>query len=286
MKPLLKMVNRLLAEQATGLLSRRPLRIAVDYTLIPYHSKPEMEKGEIVRGKPKSGTTWFHAYATAYTILSGKRVTVALAFVKSSDKKLAVVRVTIRLVEAHGIEFRCFHLDSAFFTADIIHYIQRENIQFLMPAIVLGKRDGKGTRALTEGRTDYTTLCTMRSARTSIAETFPVRVVVTYIEGRQGNNKAVIYLHTSRSHHPALNVMQEEYRLGFEIESSHRLLSSSRIDTSKSDSKLRAIYVSASLLLVNAWAEKKWTNLSTAKRRTRGRTIHEDAPSHARGSWS
>ena len=151
-----------------------------------------------MRGKPKSGTTWFHAYATAYTILSGRRVTVALAFVKNSDGKLEVVRELIRLVEGQGIEFRCLYLDRAFFTADIIHYLQVRDIQFLMPAIVRGK-ERKGTRALMKGRTGYTTLYTMRSAKTRIAVTFPVHVVVTYSKGRQGKNKAITYLYASSS---------------------------------------------------------------------------------------
>jgi putative transposase len=274
MRPLLKRANRLLAEQATGLLPKRPLKIAVDYTLIPYHGKPKRKKDEVVRGKPKSGTTWFHAYATAYTILSGRRVTVALAFVKSSDGKLSVVKETIRLVEAQGIEFRCLYLDRAFFTADIIHHLQARNIQFLMPAIVRGTRSG--TRALIKGRTGYTTLYTMRSSRTRIAVTFPVHVVVTYSKGRQGKNKAVTYLYASSSHHPPLSRMQEEYRLRFGIESSYRLLSSSRIRTSTKDPRLRILYVATSLLLVNAWVGKKWANLSTKRRGPGGRTVHED----------
>jgi putative transposase len=155
MKPLLKRANKLLAEQAAGLLPDRPLKVAIDYTLIPCHGKPKREKDEVVRGKPKSSTTWFHAYATVYTILSGRGVTVALAFVKSSDEKLAVVKEIVRRVEVQGIEFGCLYLDRAFFTADIIYYLQARNIQFLMPAIVRGKRNG--TRALIKGRVSYTT---------------------------------------------------------------------------------------------------------------------------------
>jgi putative transposase len=273
MRPLLKRANHLLAEQASGLLPKRPLKIAIDYTLIPYHGKPKREKDEVVRGKPKSGTTWFHAYATAYTILSGRRVTVALAFVKSSDGKLAVIKDIIRLVERQGIEFKCLYLDRAFFTADIIRYLQERDIQFLMPAIVRGKM--KGTRALIKGRTSYSTLYTMRSARTKATVTFPIHVVVTYSKGRQGKNKAITYLYASSSHHPPLVRMQEEYRLRFGIESSYRLLSSSRIRTSTRNPKLRVLYVAASLLLVNAWVEKKWDNLSTKRRGPGGRDVHE-----------
>jgi len=182
LKPLLKRVNRLFAEQASGLLPKRPLKIAVDYTLIPYYGRPKRKMDEVVRGKPKFGTTWFHAYATAYTILSGRRVTVALAFVRSSDGKLEVIKDLIRIVESQDIEFRCLYLDRAFFTAGIIRHLQERGIQSLMPAIVRGKTDR--TRALIKGRTSYTTLYTMRSSRTKGIVTLPIHAVVTYSKVR------------------------------------------------------------------------------------------------------
>jgi len=274
LKPLLKRANRLLAEQAASLLPRRPLKIAIDYTLIPYHGKPRKREDEVVRGPPKCGTTWFHAYATAYTILSGRRVTVALAFVRGRDGRLKVLEEILRLISSQGIEIKCLYLDRAFFTVDIIGRLQKSSIQFLMPAIVRGKT--KGTRAFVKGRKSHSTLYTMRSSRTNISVTFPTHAVVTYSKGRQGKHKAVTYLFASSSRHPPLNRMLAEYRLRFGIESSYRQLSDSRIRTSTRDPKLRVLYVATSLLLVNTWVEKKWTNLSTTRRGPGGRTVHED----------
>jgi putative transposase len=239
---------------------------------IPYHGKPKREKDEVVRGKPKSGTTWFHAYATAYTILSGRRVTVALAFVRSTDGKLKVLDSVVRLVKDQGMEIKCLYLDRAFFTADIIRYLQEQGIQFLMPAMVRGNRGG--TRALAKGRKSHTTLYTMRSSRTNASVTFPIHAVTTYSKGRQGKNKAITYLFASSSSHPPLSRMLGEYRLRFGIESSYRLLSSSRIRTSTRDPKLRILYVATSLLLVNTWVEKKWERLSTTRRGPGGRDVH------------
>jgi len=128
-----------------------------------------------------------------------------------------------------------------------------------MPAIVRGKRGG--TRALAKGRKSRTTLYTMRSSSSGKTVTFPIHAVVTYSKGRQGKNKAVTYLFASSSQHPPLNCMLEEYRLRFGIESSYRLLSKSRVRTSTRDPKLRVMYVATSLLLVNAWVEKKWDGL-------------------------
>jgi len=274
LKPLLKRANRLLAEQAASLLPKRPLKIAVDYTLIPYHGKPKRDEGEIVRGQPKHGTTWFHAYATAYTILSGRRVTVALSFVRSSDGKLEVIDEIIRLIEGQGMHIKCLYLDRAFFTVDIIQYLQLRSIRFLMPAIIRGKSGG--TRALIKGRKSYSTLYTMRSQKAKGTVIFPIHAVTTYSKGRQGKNKAVTYLFASSPQHPPLNCMLEEYRLRFGIESSYRLMSKSRVRTSTKDPKLRVMYVATSLLLVNAWVEKKWDRLSTKRRGPGGRDVHAD----------
>jgi hypothetical protein len=66
------------------------------------------------------------------------------------------------------------------------------------------------------------------------------------------------------------------YRLRFGTESSYRLMSKSRVRTSTKDPKLRVMYVATSLLLVNAWVEKKWDKLSTKKRGPGGRDVHAD----------
>lgn len=70
----------------------------------------------------------------------------------------------------------------------------------------------------------------------------------------------------SSPQHPPLNRMLEEYRLRFEIESSYRLMSESRVRPSTRDPKLRAMYMATSLLLVNMWVGKKWDCLSTKRR--------------------
>lgn len=272
--PLLKRANRLLAEQAASLLPRRPLKIAVDYTLIPYHGKPMKREDEILRGQPKHGTTRFHAYATAYTILSGRRITVALAFVRGTDGRLKVVEEVLRLISGQGIQVKCLYLDRAFFAVDVIRYLQERSIQFLMPAIARGNRGG--TRALAKNRKSCTTLYTMKSSRTGGTVTLPIHAVRTYSKGRLGKNKAVTYLFASSTSHPPLSRMLAEYRLRFGIESSYRLLSKSRIRTSTRDPKLRILYVATSLLLVNSWVDEKWNNLSTARRGPGGRDIHEE----------
>ena len=143
-----------------------------------------------------------------------------------------------------------------------------------MPAIVRGRKGG--TCALAKGRKSRTTLYTMRSSSSDNIVTFPIHKVVTYSKERQCKNKTITYLFASSLQHPSLNRMHEEYRLRFGIGSSYRLLSQSMLRTSTRDTKLRVMYVAASLLLVNSWVEKKWTNLSTGRRGPGGRDVHKE----------
>ena len=51
-------------------------RIFGSFCFIPYHGEPQEDPDEIRRSATKSGTTHFHAYASAYIIYKHKRVTV------------------------------------------------------------------------------------------------------------------------------------------------------------------------------------------------------------------
>jgi len=62
-------LNRTLVADLPRALRRRPQRLAVDLTLVPYHGRPLHQADEVYRGQPKHGTSHFHAYATCYTHL-------------------------------------------------------------------------------------------------------------------------------------------------------------------------------------------------------------------------
>ena len=72
--------------------SPEPQKLAIDLTLIPYHGQPFRDLNEIYRGQAKSGTSHFHAYATAYVIRHGHRYTVALTGVKKGEPLKDVVQ--------------------------------------------------------------------------------------------------------------------------------------------------------------------------------------------------
>lgn len=56
-----KQFNQSFAKQLPKGLKKRPQRLAIDLTLIPYHGQPHRCSEEIYRSQAKSGTTHFHA---------------------------------------------------------------------------------------------------------------------------------------------------------------------------------------------------------------------------------
>ena len=96
-----RQVNAALAGHLPRALRRdrkRPLRVAIDLTLIPYHGEPSADLDEIYRGQAKDGTSPFHAYATAYVVRKGQRYTVALTGVTSCEPLKDVVQELLRQV--------------------------------------------------------------------------------------------------------------------------------------------------------------------------------------------
>src|SRR5687767_7974051 len=69
--------NNMLEQRLPKRLWKKARRGAIDLVLVPYHGEAQKEETEIVRSQPKSGTTHFHAYATAFVVEKGRRFTLA-----------------------------------------------------------------------------------------------------------------------------------------------------------------------------------------------------------------
>ena len=67
-RELQKRLKRSLCHELPKALLRKSRILALDPTLIPYHGKPALDLKEVFRSKPKSGTSHFHAYATAAVV--------------------------------------------------------------------------------------------------------------------------------------------------------------------------------------------------------------------------
>ena len=82
---------------------KRPLRVAIDLTLIPYYGQHPLGHPEIYRSKAKAGTRSFFAYATAYVMLHGQRFTLAVTPVTRSETLKDVLQELLALVSKAGL---------------------------------------------------------------------------------------------------------------------------------------------------------------------------------------
>src|SRR5436305_1511133 len=169
----------------------RPQRVAIDVTLLPSYGRPAVEAGELRRGEAKAGTTRFHAYATAYLVRDGRRLTLALTYVRAEDELLDVLLDLLRRVQRLGITLERLYLDREFATVAILATLQQQPF----PSIVALPKRGQRLKALLQGRTSFTTTYTMESAAAG-AVTFPLWVACHYAAGRasqQGPKHGVEY---------------------------------------------------------------------------------------------
>src|SRR5437868_2869130 len=95
------------------------------YTVTPkdvqaHAARPRHHAGEVYRGPAKSGTSHFHAYATAYVIRKGQRFTVALAYVRKGQPLRDVVRDLLRQAAKAGVRPRYLLLDRGFWGVGVL----------------------------------------------------------------------------------------------------------------------------------------------------------------------
>ena len=134
-----RQLNAALAGHLPKALRRRLQILAIDLTLIPYHGRPFRDLDEIYRGQAKSGTSHFHASATAYVVRKGQRSTVALTGVKKGESLKDVVQRLLRQAASVGVRPRLLLLDRGFYSVAVVRYLQQAQYPFLMPVVCHGR---------------------------------------------------------------------------------------------------------------------------------------------------
>ena len=107
-------INAALADRLPKSFRKRPWRIAMDLSEIPYHGQPQNDPNEVRRGKPQSGTTHFHIYGSAYVVQHGQRFTMTVTSVLKGDTMDVVVKRLLQQVRRIGVKVRFVLLDKGF----------------------------------------------------------------------------------------------------------------------------------------------------------------------------
>jgi len=278
MREMERSVNEILPKWAVKLLPKRLLKVAVDLVCVPYHGKPDSSEAELKNGPARDGTTWFHVYASAYVILYGKRYTLALRYARRNEPLTRVLGCLLGRLDEIGVRVGCLCLDRGFYTIDVVSYLKRRKMPFVMPVISRGKKGG--TRALLDKKKvkkSCTMEYTMRNAAKHKEVSFFVHVVRIYLKSRYGKHGTECYGYVV---YPvdvvSLRRVFDEYRKRFGIESSYRLMNSSRARTASRDPRRRLLFVAVSFILINAWIYVKWESLSVPTRGPHARRVIDE----------
>src|SRR5262245_50192360 len=143
-------LNAALAAEVPRRVRRHAQEVAIDYHDRPYYGKGEQAQELWVRGKAKDGTSRFYRVATAYLVLNGLRVTLALRFVLPEDETVSVLDRLLKRVAAQGLRVSCLLLDKGFASVAVMDSLTQQGQAALIACPLRGTTGG--TRALCQGR--------------------------------------------------------------------------------------------------------------------------------------
>jgi Transposase DDE domain len=265
-------LNRALQGDLPKALRRRRQPLAIDLTLIPYHGQHLHDEKEIYRSQPKSGTSHFHAYATAYVIRRGLRFTVGLTAVYQGETMAEVIRRLLGQAAKAGVYPRYLLLDRGFCSVEVIRYLQAGRRAFLMPLPRRGRKadhpkGASGTQVFTTWKKSGWGRYTLTNSRKQKA-TVSVCVKCRNRRGERGRHgrEPLLYAYGGSLRPSSYRWVQQTYRSRFAIETSYRQLHQARIRTCTRDPLLRLLYVGVALVLRNVWVWFHWEHLAVRQR--------------------
>src|SRR4051794_38416037 len=231
-----RQLNAALAGHLPKALRTHLQRLAIDLALIPYHGRAYRDPEEIYRGQAKSGTSHFHAYATAYVLRRGQRYTVALTGVTKGESLKEVVRRLLRQAARVGVRPRLLLLDRGFYSVAVVRYLQAARYPFLMPVVCHGRspkqRGGPtGSYVFRTWKKSGWSTYTLADAKKRTA-TVSICVKCRNYRGqwKRHGRQALIYACWGYRP-PSPDAAFATYRLRFGIETSYRQMHEGRIRT-------------------------------------------------------
>jgi hypothetical protein len=249
-------LNDAMTDNLPKRLRQRAWRIAIDWHLEPYYGQPHKSRNELYYGKPDRGTTKFHAYATACIVEYGHRYTLALTWVRRHETAVTVLQRLLTQIRKIQVKIKYLLLDRAFFNVPVTEFLQKENLPFLMPVVMRGRRPKKGKPVTglrwikRQGAGWYSH--TLKNGKREVT----VKVCVAYRTHRNRKDrkkKKQKLLFAAWGVHDSPTHIRELYRKRFGIESSFRQQRQARIYTCTRDPHLRLVFVAVALMLRNLW---------------------------------
>jgi putative transposase len=271
-----KQINRALVGDLPKALRKRKQPIAIDVHDVPYYGQPAQQRAELCRGKPQRGTCRFHSYATAYVVRKGCRFTLALTWVRREESLVQVLQRLLAQLHKTGVKVRYLLLDRGFYSVEVVRYLQRSRVPFLMPAKCAGRTPKDPARSTGIRRffhwkhSGWGQHCWRNPSGQQA--TVHLCVCCRNLAGRWKKRGRQPLVYAYWGFRPGdCHWVRETYRQRFGIESSYRQMNQARIRTSSRDPLRRLLFVGLALILRNVWV---WFHLvKLAIRRGTGLTL-------------
>jgi hypothetical protein len=267
-------LNAALAAEVPSPVRRQSQEVAIDYHDRPYYGKGEQEQELWVRGKAKDGTTRFYRVATAYLILNGLRVTLALHFVRPDDDTVSVVDHLLTRVHVQGIGISCLLLDKGFESIAVMDYLTRQGQAALIACPIRGTTGG--TRALCQGRKSYATVHTFKDqhGQEFTATVLVCRVFTTARRTGRLHRQAEWLLFIELGLTLSPRYARHVYGRRFGIETSYRCEGQVRGWTTAKNPAYRFVLLALAFVLLNVWILLRWRFTQVARRGGRWLDTH------------
>jgi hypothetical protein len=266
--------NAALAAEVPVHVRRHVQEVAIDYHDRPYYGKGEQAQELWVRGKAKDGTTRFYRVATAYLILNGLRVTLAVHFVLPEDNTVSVVDGLLKRVHAQGIRVSCLLLDKGFESIAMMEYLTRQGQAALIACPIRGTTGG--TRALCQGRKSYATAYTFKDKH---GQAFTASVLVCRVfttarrTGRlQRQAEWLLFIELGLTLSP--RYARHVYGHRFGIETSYRCEGQVRGWTTAKNPAYRFVLLALAFVLLTVWIHLRWRFTQVPRRGGRWLDTH------------
>jgi putative transposase len=258
-------LNAALQAEIPRRIWRQACEVAIDFHDRPYYGKQPQAEGLWVRGQARDGTTRFYRIATAYVILNGLRVTLALRFVLPELEVVSLLDDMLKSLKKQGFQMACLFLDKGFASIAVMDYLTHRAQPTLIACPIRGKTGG--TRALCQGHKSYRTTHTFVSGnQTFTAHMAVCRSFTTAKRTKRLKRREVWLLYILIQLDLTPRQARRRYRKRFGIESSYRCAGQVRGWTTSPNPAYRFVLITLSFVLLNVWVHLRWLYAQVPRR--------------------
>ena len=224
----------------------------------PYYGNGTPAADRWVRGHAQEGTTRFYRVATAYVVLKGLRLTLALGCVLPDDDTVSVVATVLKRVKRLGIALTCLLLDQGFASLGVMADRARQP----QPALSACPSRGTtgGTRALCPGRrSDCPTPTFSGEHRAEFTAAVAVWRGFTTAKRTKRLRRRAEWLRFSLIHVDlSPRAARQLYRERVGVETSYRCAGRVRGWTTSRNPASRFVLLALAFVLLNGWIHLRW----------------------------